>query len=596
MAYASDAQLKKGLTQMKSYTDTELAKKQDSETGKGLSTNDYTTAEKEKLADLENYDDTEVKGDITALKTKVLPVGGTAGQILAKKTGSDFDTEWVNKPQGEGESYDDTAIKNSIKALDVSVKAAQSDITDLQDAVDTLNGTGEGSVSKSVSDAIDGVLDGAPNTFDTLKEIADWISADETGTAALTAKVNKNTSSIAALDESVKAAQEEIITLGSGIVSLSLDKANKDELADVATSGSYDDLTDTPDEYTLPPATASTLGGVKAGSGLNVLADGTLVVTTPADGQTQTGATNVLSWNTTKKDIEYYAVGDESNKQYLGMPDFAGQIESAKESLESEVSYLVDTGVKNLLPNSTASINGITFITDADGFVTASSTNDTRGWKTVNLANASVALKAGKYLLRIEGKTAFTEGYAGISVFDASGNTITSQTSASGFELDKDVPFTLAADTTVYVTYKVGNGAYRFMLRPASITDSTYQAYSLSNAQITEELSDTGWQEITLNDGFTVDGGQGAKVRKKNGMVTVVFGIRASTAFGTSNIIPFNLPDAYKPSAPINFTAFAAVGTQMALIGYIPANSTNMNIRCMSGTATSAYGTVSYPV
>jgi len=37
--------------------------------GKGLSTNDYTTEEKNKLASLENYDDTEVKTDINNLKT-----------------------------------------------------------------------------------------------------------------------------------------------------------------------------------------------------------------------------------------------------------------------------------------------------------------------------------------------------------------------------------------------------------------------------------------------------------------------------------------------------------------------------------------------
>lgn len=41
--------------------------KVDKETGKGLSTNDYTTAEKEKLAGLSNYDDTALTAEITAL-------------------------------------------------------------------------------------------------------------------------------------------------------------------------------------------------------------------------------------------------------------------------------------------------------------------------------------------------------------------------------------------------------------------------------------------------------------------------------------------------------------------------------------------------
>lgn len=49
-------------------------------------------------------------------------------------------------------------------------------------------------------------------------------------------------------------------------------------LATVATSGSYTDLTNTPAAYTLPAATASTLGGVKIGSGVTVAGDGTISV------------------------------------------------------------------------------------------------------------------------------------------------------------------------------------------------------------------------------------------------------------------------------------------------------------------------------
>lgn len=47
---------------------TNIANKVDKIEGKGLSTEDYTTAEKEKLANLSNYDDTEIKGDITDLQ------------------------------------------------------------------------------------------------------------------------------------------------------------------------------------------------------------------------------------------------------------------------------------------------------------------------------------------------------------------------------------------------------------------------------------------------------------------------------------------------------------------------------------------------
>jgi len=45
--------------------------KVDKVTGKGLSTNDYTTAEKNKLAGLSNYNDTAVKKDISTNKNNI---------------------------------------------------------------------------------------------------------------------------------------------------------------------------------------------------------------------------------------------------------------------------------------------------------------------------------------------------------------------------------------------------------------------------------------------------------------------------------------------------------------------------------------------
>lgn len=50
---------------------TELNTKVDKVTGKGLSTNDYTTVEKNKLASLSNYDDTAIKQQITNLDNKI---------------------------------------------------------------------------------------------------------------------------------------------------------------------------------------------------------------------------------------------------------------------------------------------------------------------------------------------------------------------------------------------------------------------------------------------------------------------------------------------------------------------------------------------
>lgn len=57
--------------------------KVDRQTGKGLSTNDYTTEEKNKLAGLTNYNDSEVRELITALTLKV---NGLEERVAALET------------------------------------------------------------------------------------------------------------------------------------------------------------------------------------------------------------------------------------------------------------------------------------------------------------------------------------------------------------------------------------------------------------------------------------------------------------------------------------------------------------------------------
>lgn len=81
-------------------------------------------------------------------------------------------------------------------------------------------------------------------------------------------------------------------------------------LSRVATSGSYNDLTNKPtipSAYTLPKATTSTLGGIKVGDGLEITSDGTLnCIIDPGSGSVSWGniqgkpavfATNIASIN-----------------------------------------------------------------------------------------------------------------------------------------------------------------------------------------------------------------------------------------------------------------------------------------------------------
>ena len=64
LKYTDDNGLLYLINKIKTY----LATKVDKENGKGLSSNDYTTQEKIKLATLENYDDTSITSRVTTLE------------------------------------------------------------------------------------------------------------------------------------------------------------------------------------------------------------------------------------------------------------------------------------------------------------------------------------------------------------------------------------------------------------------------------------------------------------------------------------------------------------------------------------------------
>ena len=63
-------------------------------------------------------------------------------------------------------------------------------------AITTLNGTGTGSVTKAVSDGIAKVVANAPASFDTLKEISDWIDTHEDGASSMNSAIQANTNDI----------------------------------------------------------------------------------------------------------------------------------------------------------------------------------------------------------------------------------------------------------------------------------------------------------------------------------------------------------------------------------------------------------------
>lgn len=111
------------------YDDTQirsdLENKVDKISGKGLSTEDFTTAEKSKLADLENYDDTQIYEAINSLGSSIGSMGQAVEGKVDKITGkslstNDYTTEEKTKLAGLS-NYDDTALTSRVSALEATV-------------------------------------------------------------------------------------------------------------------------------------------------------------------------------------------------------------------------------------------------------------------------------------------------------------------------------------------------------------------------------------------------------------------------------------------------------------------------------------------
>lgn len=121
----------------KTETDELLEKKVSVEDGKGLSTNDYTTVEKEKLASLENYDDSEVREHITNSEQAISDIQTSIGAETLATTAQTVKGA-INEVKTNAEA--------ASTALDARVKANE-------DAIAIINGdsTVTGSIKKSAS-------------------------------------------------------------------------------------------------------------------------------------------------------------------------------------------------------------------------------------------------------------------------------------------------------------------------------------------------------------------------------------------------------------------------------------------------------------
>ena len=85
-----------------------------------------------------------------------------------------------------------TTIRGEITANKYDDSALKARVSANETAIGVLNGEGVGSVKKTVEDAVAAIVNEAPEAYDTLKEISDWISGHETDAAGMNSSIKAN--------------------------------------------------------------------------------------------------------------------------------------------------------------------------------------------------------------------------------------------------------------------------------------------------------------------------------------------------------------------------------------------------------------------
>lgn len=117
-------------------------------------------------------------------------------------------TDAITKLNGDVQTVGSVDQKISVvkKDLEGKIENAKYDDTTLtarvsknETAIKTLNGTGAGSVDKKVADAVAKIVADAPEAYNTLKEISDWISTHETSASGMNTQIQANKTDITKL-------------------------------------------------------------------------------------------------------------------------------------------------------------------------------------------------------------------------------------------------------------------------------------------------------------------------------------------------------------------------------------------------------------
>lgn len=161
----------------------------------GVKVNGTALAIADKLVDILIATGTE-SGTIKVNGADVAVAGLQALAYKAKVSESDLDTALAAVLAAKASGDDLTALAARVGTA--------------EGVIETLNGdaTTVGSVKKQVADAVAGIVADAPEAFDTLKELSDWIASHADDASAMNSQISTNKGNIAALTKLVGALPE----------------------------------------------------------------------------------------------------------------------------------------------------------------------------------------------------------------------------------------------------------------------------------------------------------------------------------------------------------------------------------------------------
>lgn len=171
---------------------------------------------------------------------------------------------------------DAAADYNTLGKLEDKIQAEVKRASDAEIALDgrldtvegqivVINGTGEGSIHKAAADAVAKVVADAPADFDTLKEVADWIANDKTGSAQMQSDIAMLKGGKDVVGSVANSIDKAVNALDATVGTTTIADGNHVAVEVVQTDGKLTGLTVNESDI----ASAATLGTVKSAQEAN---------------------------------------------------------------------------------------------------------------------------------------------------------------------------------------------------------------------------------------------------------------------------------------------------------------------------------------